>query len=49
MTPQNQQGVCPKCGKMNLTYDTTLNTETGDLVSYNFTCDDCGAKGKEFY
>lgn len=34
---------------MNLTYDTTLNTETGDLVSYNFTCDDCGAKGKEFY
>ncbi len=40
-------GICPKCKKTNLTYG---DSETIDEnLSYDFTCDDCGAYGKEWY
>lgn len=41
------RGCCPKCGSDNLTYeDTQLEA---DMLGYEFTCDECGAEGTEWY
>jgi len=40
-------GVCPVCGSECLTYECMEADETGNI--YPWTCDDCGAKGKETY
>lgn len=42
-----EQGVCPKCGEMNLIYGST--EFEGESVSFEFDCPDCRAKGKEWY
>lgn len=43
----NNIGQCPKCGSENLKYGTwDLEGESG---YYQFTCDDCGTNGKEWY
>jgi len=44
----HEQGVCPKCGGENLSYG-TFTTESDQMLYYNWTCDDCEAKGKEWY
>ena len=42
-----EPGICPKCKSEALSYgDTELSD--GNMY-YRFTCDDCGAKGKEWY
>ncbi|KKL19487.1 hypothetical protein LCGC14_2464990 [marine sediment metagenome] len=46
-TDSTEKGKCPKCGGENLNYETIL--DTGEQISYPFTCDDCGATGDEFY
>jgi len=40
-------GICPKCGSVLLDYgdDELVDND----ISYEFTCGDCGAMGKEWY
>lgn len=40
-------GKCPKCNSGNLNYGDS--GEEGESYYYEFTCDDCGAEGKEWY
>lgn len=42
-----KEGQCPKCGNYNLYYD-PMEIE-GNSVYYPWTCEDCGASGKEWY
>lgn len=42
-----EEGKCPKCGNYNLDYD-PMEIE-GNSVYYPWTCEDCGATGKEWY
>lgn len=40
-------GKCPKCGGGNLDY---LSSDCGGyMLSYPFTCEDCGCEGEEVY
>lgn len=41
------RGCCPKCGSDNLSYEDT--TFEGDCMGYEFTCEDCGSEGIEWY
>lgn len=43
----NEPGVCPNCGKSNLSYHGS--EPNGDQLAYNFTCEECGARGQEWY
>lgn len=43
----NDQGVCPLCGSFALDYDSP--TIDGEVVDYSWTCENCGATGKESY
>ncbi|KKK73623.1 hypothetical protein LCGC14_2891960 [marine sediment metagenome] len=43
----NEPGRCPKCGDCNLSYET--NIDDSYSIYYPYTCDDCGATGKEWY
>lgn len=47
MIKDTTRGCCPKCGSYNLTYeDTQLES---DMLGYEFTCDERGAEGIEWY
>jgi len=48
-TSELKKGSCPKCGGGCLSYGSLDLSVDGDMVFYPFTCDDCGANGKEFY
>ena len=42
-----EQGVCPVCGGNSLSYgDSELE---GESIGYEWTCDDCGGEGTEWY
>ena len=41
------EGQCPKCKNWNLDYD-EMEIE-GNSIYYPWTCEDCGASGKEWY
>ena len=43
----NEPGRCPKCGNCSLSYETNVDDSYG--IYYPYTCDDCGATGKERY
>ena len=46
----NEQGKCPLCNSMNLSYDTMeIDDGLGNSCYYPWHCDDCGADGKEWY
>lgn len=46
----NEQGKCPLCNSMNLSYGTMeIDGELGNSCYYPWHCDDCGADGKEWY
>ena len=40
-----EEGKCPKCGGYNLDYDAM--EPYGQSIYYPWTCEDCGATGKE--
>lgn len=40
-------GECGKCKSVNLDYG-DLESE-GESIYYEFECEDCGAKGREYY
>ena len=42
-----EQNTCPVCGSMNLSYDASDDNDFGR--DYPWTCEDCGAWGKERY
>lgn len=44
----DEQGVCPVCNSENLKYD-RYGSIHGDLISYDWTCEDCGSQGTEWY
>jgi len=41
------QGQCPNCSGEELEYD--VMEITGVDIYYNFSCDECGMTGKEWY
>jgi len=41
------QAVCPKCGSENLNYGDSEPID--EEYVYEFTCDNCGFEGKEWY
>ena len=41
-------GTCPNCDSIDLTYAEERIFE-GNQLYMEFVCDDCGAKGKEWY
>ena len=41
-----EQGKC-NCGSENITYG--ISYPDNDNYLYEFTCDDCGKEGKEYY
>ena len=41
------QGICPKCGSEELSYDQPKGGD--ESMAYPFTCTDCGFSGKEWY
>ena len=43
----NEAGRCPVCGGRNLGWGDS--DCTGDYMSYEWTCEDCGAEGCEWY
>lgn len=43
-----EKGKCPKCGSLNLNYETNVDTSDEEIY-YPFVCDDCGFEGKEYY
>jgi len=44
------QGICPSCGGESLEFKGQSNGRVQDnYVSFEFSCDDCGYEGKEFY
>lgn len=44
----NEPGVCPACGEADLDYgDVQYDSEL--VCYYPWTCNQCGAKGKELY
>lgn len=46
----NEQGKCPLCNSMNLSYGTLeVDDGLGNSCYYPWHCDDCGADGKEWY
>lgn len=45
-TPPQEMGKCPKCGG-ELIYG-SLSSED-DCIYYEWTCDKCKTKGKEYY
>ena len=45
---KNEQGYCPKCGKMSLDYQPVRHTD--DMMCYfPYKCEDCGQEGEEWY
>ena len=46
-TIKQEQGKCPKCGGMSLTYGVLEPQD--ELIFYPFTCDDCNHEDKEWY
>ena len=42
-----EEGQCPKCGNYNLDYGTVKVSD--NAIYYPWTCEDCGATGKEWY
>lgn len=45
---EDAEGCCPKCSSDELDYDGHEFDFDGSIW-YDFTCNDCGAKGKEWY
>lgn len=43
----NEQGVCPVCNGENLEYGSS--DIEGDVMGYEWTCEDCGSEGMEWY
>lgn len=43
----NKQGQCPICNGYNLNYE-QMELE-GDIICYPWKCEDCSAKGEEWY
>ena len=41
-------GQCPKCKSLDLDYG-GMNFVDGEQIYYNFSCNHCGAEGKEWY
>lgn len=41
-------GSCAYCGSEELTYG-AIEFSDGNMIYYPFTCDECGAEGKEWY
>tara|TARA_R110002020_G_scaffold13584_4_gene48777 strand:+ start:46 stop:261 length:216 start_codon:yes stop_codon:yes gene_type:complete len=41
------EGECPKCGSLNLDYD-TMKVDCG-YVSYDYDCNDCKNHGTEYF
>lgn len=46
-TIRHEQGVCPVCNSENLEYGSS--DFEGDAVGYDWTCEDCGSYGMEWY
>jgi len=44
----NRSGVCPVCGHEGLRYDNPGDTYDGVSYTYDWTCPNCGAEGREF-
>ena len=44
---KNEQGVCPKCGGMNLDYQPMKYEDS--MCYYPYKCEDCGQVGEEWY
>ena len=42
-----EPGKCPKCGSFNIEYGST--ELEGNSLGYEFSCEDCGAYGLEWY
>lgn len=42
-----EEGQCPKCGNYNLDYGVVEFSD--NAIYYPWTCEDCGATGKEWY
>ena len=42
-----EEGQCPKCGNYNLDYGAVEFSD--NAIYYPWTCEDCGATGKEWY
>lgn len=42
-----EEGQCPKCENYNLNYG-SIKID-GNSIYYPWTCEDCGATGKEWY
>ena len=42
-----EEGQCPKCGNYDLDYGAVKFSD--DAIYYPWTCEDCGATGKEWY
>lgn len=43
----NEQGICPLCKSEKLEYG-ALNLE-GDMAYFKWECEECGARGEEWY
>ena len=41
------QGICAFCGSRDIEYD--LDTTNGNLISYDWHCNECNASGSEWY
>ena len=46
-TVRHEQGVCPVCNSENLEYGSS--DFEGDVMGYDWTCEDCGSQGTEWY
>jgi len=44
---KNICGKCPKCGSSNLDYSPV--EFNGNNCSFDYTCEECGTEGKEWY
>lgn len=43
----NEMGFCPKCDENTLNYGEIQFAD--DLAYFNWTCEECGLEGKEWY
>ena len=46
---EKKQGRCPNCGSGNLKYGDLEYGDFGDTVYYEFECENCGKRGREWY
>lgn len=47
MIEDDEPGICPQCGRANLEWEASYPED--NMYCYEFTCQDCGAEGKEWY